>query len=271
MGKQLDKQKLEELYLKNISYKEIAEITGYNINSVNGYFYRIKGKMKDTRFYRRNSLPISQIQKEILFGTLLGDGNIQKQKIRSYIGKYNHSLEQKIYCDKVRTELLPLVSELKYSDTKNKKYPNKIYKNCYFYLKNNLNLEELYNMFYIKENNKKDVPFDLSLLTPRAMAYWFMDDGTANGNCSISIATCSFSLEGLLRLKNYLLITYGIEVTITKEFRLYFNTKTVKIFYNLVKEYIIPEMEYKFRYLNKPVHLKHSELLETPEDNNTTT
>lgn len=81
------------------------------------------------------------------------------------------------------------------------------------------------------------------------MAWWFMDDGTASGKCSISIATCSFSIEGLLRLKAYLKNNYDIDIIIRKDFKIYFLTESAKKFYELVKDFIIPEMMYKFKYL----------------------
>lgn len=245
----LDKLLLENLYSENKSYKEIAEITGYNINSVNGYFWKQKGKMIDDRLYRRNKIIISEEQKQILFGTLLGDGNIQKQHVNSYLGRYNHSLNQEIYCKYLKQKLDSLTSMVRYSQVENKKN-NKVYKTCYFCLKNNYNLKQFYELFYIKENGKKDVPFDLTLLTPLAMAYWFMDDGTKSGGCSISIATCSFSIEGLLRLKMFLKQTYNIEITIQKDFKIYFKADSARIFYNLTKDYIIPEMMYKFDFIN---------------------
>ena len=98
-------------------------------------------------------------------------------------------------------------------------------------------------------NNKKDVPNDLSLLTPRALAWWFMDDGTSSGKCSISIAACSFSLEGLLRLQKYLKSKYDISVTIQKDFKLYFHAESAIKFYNLVKDFIHEDMMYKFKFI----------------------
>lgn len=127
---------------------------------------------------------------------------------------------------------------------------NKIYRQCYFCFKPNTELISLYNMFYSK--GKKDVPEDLSLLTPRALAWWFMDDGTASGRCSISIATCSFSLDGLLRLQNYLNTKYNISVTIQKDFKLYFHAESATKFYNLIKNFMHEDMMYKFKFINDP-------------------
>lgn len=242
----LDKEKLELLYNQNKSYKEIAEILGYSRKSVNGYFYKVKGKMLDSRKFRRNNISLTDEQKEILFGTLMGDGNIQKQKIESYTGRYNHSIKQLSYLTHLQEKLSNLTSKVKYFQTKSK---TKIYEGCYFSLKSGIQLRSFYNSFY--STGHKEVPKDLSLLTPRAMAYWFMDDGFASGRCTISIATCGFSYESLVHLKNFLYETYKIEVNINSEKKLYFKAASSRTFYNLVKDYIIPEMMYKFKYIKK--------------------
>jgi len=257
----LNYQLLNKLLSEGNSYKEIVQKTGYNSNSVYGYFYKKFGKLNDRNKSRRQIIKISNFQNEVLFGTLLGDGNIQKFG-KSFIGRTNHSISQKDYCLYKQSLLNNLTYNVKYVD---KTVNNKIYKQCYFCLKPNESLKDLYNMFYSK--NKKDIPLDLSLLTPLAMAIWFMDDGTASSKCSISIATCSFSLESLLRLQKYLLDTYNIKITIQKDFKIYFEVKSAKIFYELVKPYIIDSMMYKFKFLNSlSADLKSDELLESLEN-----
>lgn len=266
MRQQLDYELLESLLESGKSYKQIVEITGYNKNSVYGFFHRTHGKLTDRNKSRRQVIEITKTEEEILFGTLMGDGNIQKMP-NSYFGRTNHCLAQEIYCLHVRENLERLTYPVKYRTVKVNKYPDKVYQQCYFCLKPNENLKYLYDIFY--GGKQKDVPEDLSLLTPRAMAYWFMDDGTASGKCSISIATCSFSLEGLLRLTNFLKITYDLDVTIQKDFKLYFSASSGQKFYNLVKEFIIEEMAYKFKYVNSSsAGLKLDKLLETPGEDN---
>lgn len=242
----LDYNLLEDLYSQDKSYKEIASITGYSENSVNGYFWRTKGKMTDSKKFRRNNIDINQEQKEILFGTLMGDGNIQKQYTNSYLGRFNHSIKQLDYCTYLQNKLSGITTNVKEYSVKNKN--GKEYQCCYFSLKNNYQLKEFYDLFYI--NGKKDIPYDLNLLTPKAMAYWFMDDGSARSGCTISIATCSFSIEALIRIKQYLSDVYGLNVTINKEFKLDFSAESARKFYQLTKEYIIPEMMYKFKFIN---------------------
>ena len=188
---------IDSLVLKGKSYKEIIELTGFGKSAVYTYCWKKYGKLIDRNKSRRNILEITAEQKEILFGTLLGDGNIQKVK-NSYQGRTNHSKNQQKYCEYKQQLLQSLTYDVKFT-TKTLKGYSKTYEQCYFCLRPNENLKELHVQFY--GNGKKDIPNSLELLTPRAMAIWFMDDGTASSKCSISIATCSFSLEGLCRLQ----------------------------------------------------------------------
>ena len=247
MRNKLNHQLIETLVREGKSYKEIVELTGYNKNSVYGWCLKHFGKLEDKQAFRRQSISISQEQKEFIFGTLMGDANLCFCGKKSIMGRINHSLKQEDYCRYKQEMLNTLTYPVKYTH----KYlasTNKTYEQCYFCFKPNTELKPLYNMFY--NDGKKDVPNDLSLLTPRALAWWFMDDGTFSGRCSISIATCSFSLEGLLRLQSYLKSKYDISVTIQKDFKLYFHAESAIKFYNLVKGFIHENMMYKFKFVN---------------------
>lgn len=246
MKDRLNRQWIINLVNSGKSYKEVVEITGYKKNSVYGLCRKLFGKMKDRNMYRRQSIPITQEQKEFIFGTLLGDGSLQRLG-KSIMGRTNHSIKQENYCKFKQYKLKDLTYKIGYSVHYLKDY-DKEYNQCYFCFKPNTELLPLYKMFY--KNGKKDIPEDLTLLTPKAMAWWFMDDGTASSRCSISIATCSFSLEGLLRLQKYLKDIYDISITIQKDFKIYFSTESAIKFYNLVKDYVLEDMMYKFRYIN---------------------
>lgn len=247
MRNKLNHEVIENLVKEGKSYKEIVLITGYNKSSVYGWCVKHFGKLEDKQASRRQCLSISQEQKEFIFGTLMGDGNLSPCGKKSIFGRNNHSLKQESYCKHKQQILENLTYPVKYT-TKHLDSTNKDYKQCYFCFKPNTELIPFYNMFY--KNGKKDVPEDLSLLTPRAMAWWFMDDGFAASKCSIAIATCSFSCDGLLRLKKYLKDTYDISVTIQKDFKLYFHAESAVKFYNLIKDYVIDDMKYKFKFIN---------------------
>jgi len=191
------------------------------------------------------NIEITQEQKEILFGTLLGDGNLRyNDSGKSVFGRMNHSASQEEYIKYKQSNLANLTSNVKsYKAKAGLKY----YDSLYFTFKSNIQLNSLYHVFY-DVNGKKHIPDDLSLLTPRAMAFWFMDDGTAS-NPTIKIATCCFSMSDLLRLQTFLSEQYGIDTVITGERKLYFKAKTKKIFKTLVDPYIIESMRYKLKFI----------------------
>ena len=249
MKQNLNHEWIKQLVQQGKSYKEVVQITGFNKNSVYGWCLKHFGKLKDFQGSRRQAIPITQEQKEYIFGTMLGDGNLRllgKHK-NTVFGRTNHSLKQLSYCAHKQEILYNLTYSVKQHEVYNKDY-NKIYQKCYFCFKPNTELLPFYYNFY-GNHNIKDIPQDLSLLTPKALAWWFMDDGYASSGCSISIATCSFSLEGLLRLKDFLKKTYDLNIEIQKDFKIYFHKESAIKFYNLTKDYIIKDMLYKFKFI----------------------
>nr|YP_009720777.1 putative LAGLIDADG endonuclease [Ostreobium quekettii]QGQ61989.1 putative LAGLIDADG endonuclease [Ostreobium quekettii] len=118
---------------------------------------------------------------------------------------------------------------------------------------------EYAQLFY--PDGTKEVPSDILLeqwLTPRAIAYWYMDDGAiANPNRkATSLNYHGFSLEDNSRLVRFLQKKYGLNTWIK------FNKKRPMIMISghskmseLVLPFIIPSMHYKFpgpRLRSKP-------------------
>jgi hypothetical protein len=106
----------------------------------------------------------------------------------------------------------------------------------------NQTLTEFYNMFY--KFNKKIIPEDLSLLTPLAIAIWFMDDGYKSKN-GYYLSTNSFTIEDINKTRKYLFNKYDIESSIDKNNRIYIFAKSINTFNKLISEYIIETMKYK--------------------------
>jgi hypothetical protein len=101
------------------------------------------------------------------------------------------------------------------------------------------------------------------MLTPRSIAFWFMDDGSNSG----VIATNSFSKEECLLIIDWFREKYNIECTLQNDYNnghhqymVYVTAKSKPIFYNLVIDYFIPSMLYKLKNWNPQ---KSHELRET--------
>ena len=96
-------------------------------------------------------------------------------------------------------------------------------------------------MFYY--SGKKRIPDNLSLLTPLAIAIWFMDDGTKQ--FSYKIATDSFEKVDIQRLQEFLKMEWNIETTIQWDNGLYIRSKSKEEFKKLIEPYVIESMKYK--------------------------
>ena len=244
MRKIIDKDLVKKLYDEGKSYEEISKILGFSTSSIGRCYRKNFGILKDRSRNVRQSIQLTQDQKEILFGGLLGDFCIVKH-VKNYRGAVNHSIKQESYAKFLHSKLKPLVGQFRYIKVKTN---NKIYDECQFTIRPNLQLESFYNCFYKDFSGKKDVPYDLTLLTPLAIAVWFMDDGFLINNGysqTLGFSTCSFSLDGLIRLQDYLKSKYNIDTIIRKNFYLIVRQKSAQKLASLIQPYMIEKMYYK--------------------------
>lgn len=200
---------------------------------------------KELNEYKAN-LTLTQEQRDVIVGTSLGDLGIQQ------IGKYSRLVfEQKnkdylfhlhhIFQNLTRTPPKErLQQRLKTSEVKS---------TWYFSTKSYAGIQEYRDIFY--PYGKKVVPSSLQeLLTPRAVAYWYMDDGGLK-NRHFSISTACFSVEEHEALRDALRDKWGIQSNIqglaTKSgyLSLYIPAASSKKFLDLVQPFIVPSMLYK--------------------------
>lgn len=112
------------------------------------------------------------------------------------------------------------------------------------------NLKWLYDAFY--KNKIKEIPNNETLeklLTPLAIAVWFMDDGSI-ASAGAKIATNSFKKEDLNKIIDVIKKLYNINSTINKcgkkdQYIIYFPKASMPLLSNLIKKYLVPSMYYK--------------------------
>ena len=117
--------------------------------------------------------------------------------------------------------------------------------------------EEIAKKFYERDNQgkwKKRVPADIQL-TPKALAYLFMDDGSKKSNtAAYYLCTDAFSIEQLGILRKEINKNWGIMVNYHKtekgNLRLYIPKKYNEKFQSLVEEYMVESLKYKLHYDN---------------------
>lgn len=207
-------------------------------------------------------MTLTQLQKDLIFGSLLGDGNLQTStngKTWRYraIQKSEHK-EYLFHKYKILQNLCnyaPKENEILDERTGN------LIKRWSFNTLTNTSLKFFGNLFYTYDINKqkwiKKVPLKLeTFLTPRALAYFYMDDGALKWfghSNAMRICTENFSREDTNRIKNSLKNLYNIEIGLTKKhlkngetrFRISISEKSSNSFRELIKPYLVECMKYK--------------------------
>ena len=200
----------------------------------------------------KNRIKISERQRSIIVGTLLGDGHLETtDKGRTYRLKITHSVRQKEYIEWLYEELKNLIRTP--PQRKTKEGANKIYEEYWF---NTYSLGPL--RFYGQQfyaGRDKIVPKIIGkLIDPLAMAVWFMDDGSykSNRHKTYIIHALSFKKKDLELLCEVLEKKYGIKTSLHKQhykssvkWRLYVLSRSAERFKNLIEPYIVPSLKYK--------------------------
>jgi DNA-binding CsgD family transcriptional regulator len=241
--------KINELLEKGLTNKEIALELQMSPTTVRKY--TTVYLHKDTNSCREKSLKkdvtLSSEQLEILYGSLLGDMSIGMQWNEARFSII-HGGNQESYFDYKCSFFKGLLGKINKTPRFDKR-TNKYYNRYSVRSKCNKIFTDLYNELYV--NGIKTVTTEwLNKLTERSIAFWFMDDGSNNG----VIATNCFSYEECSLIKDWFKNKYNIDTTIEcqknkggLQYLIYIKNSSKPKFYNLVKPYIIPDMEYKFK------------------------
>lgn len=246
MRTKLNHEKIEELFYKDLTDKEIAKIINSNRNSV----YSVRRRLGLKRKYKlKEGIPIeiTKRQEELLIGHFLGDGTLKKPNgCKNPNGKIEQGNKQKEYLEWKYKNLKNLCTDLGvkfYVRTKADKRNGSIYKSYICYLKANPNLNYYFENLY--KDNKKIISNEiLELYTDLSLAVHFMDDGSRYGR-SYSLATHCFDLESLNRFKEFLWNKFKIDTVIHKHNILYIKAGSRRLFEEIISPHIIDSMKYK--------------------------
>ena len=186
---------------------------------------------------------LTQIQRSIIIGSLLGDGYLRIVPGRSNaLLEINHSYSQKEYVDwkfKMLESLCRSAPKMRKSNGGRVAYR--------FSTRQSGELTEIYKLFY--EGRTKKIPSHTTL-DPIMLAVWFMDDGSMCRESDVYLNTQQFSDEDQIRCKN-MLERIGIESAVNKDkmySRLRFKKSSLPRLRNLISAHVIPSMAYKLSY-----------------------
>jgi LAGLIDADG DNA endonuclease family len=199
----------------------------------------------------KQQLTLTQLQKDVLVGTLLGDASIRQSK-SNYCVKFEQKVTQWEYLVHLETVFKPFIG----TGPKMRIIRNSFHKDygvsCWFRTYAHIVFKYYENQFYRKEKNKryKRVPKNIHrILTARTLAYWYMDDGCYDLSSNACILnTQTFPLSDQKLLLKALKRNFKLDVNINKDrhyYRLRFQNQSNQDFIQLIKPYILSSFLYK--------------------------
>jgi len=268
---QLTREQFVQDYEDGYSLEEIAE-KHCVVKDYIGFLrqlYNINAKGAKFIHRKETEVPFTQRQKEILYGSMLGDA---KRVSPSAVG-FGHCEKQKDYLMWKYDEFKNVSSEnslKKYvSIDKRSGQPNVSYR---FYTHANTDAEKCVSLFYRNQDKNgkwiKGVNQEiLDMLTPLSIAVWFMDDGKsdfhrhsekeAEHKQSPAYIICceSFLKEETELIQKWFKAKYNIsarlreiELSDRTGYRIIIERESYKDFVNLIGPYILPMFMYKIDY-----------------------
>lgn len=252
----IEKEKLEKLYIDmDKTTYQISNDLNCSRKTVSNFLkrYGIKIKRYKRKYSEYYNQKLTDLQKNLLIGSLLGDGCVAKHH-NSGENKCRfiecHSIKQLGYLEFKKNILSNFIfNKIRYIDnSKNKSFGNGI--SVTFETVLHKEFDYFYDMFY--KNNKKIVP-NLNL-TPFSLAIWYYDDGSLSFDNEksvkpkIKLHTEGFDDNSINNCQKILNDSFGISsfVVNNKGYKIIsLNTTETEKMISIVKDIKIPCMAYK--------------------------
>nr|QDG01227.1 LAGLIDADG endonuclease [Scytalidium sp.] len=208
------------------------------------------GSIRFIRGPSKSDLQLTSELKEVVVGKMLGDLGSERPNLNCNTRlSFKHTDKQIEYIEHLYLLFKDYCksSSISLSRYDNRPNRNKKYKAIKFNTRSLPCFNEFRELFYNNEG-VKIIPNNLGdYLTPRALAYWFQDDGYKSVN-GFYFSTESFTLEENRFLAELLLNKFGLECgvhTHTNGYRLYILSTSREKYIGLIKPYILPLFYYK--------------------------
>lgn len=255
---------LYNLYLGGkLSMDQIAQRLKIGKTSVKRYLQKYKIKIrsskegqklrlqKDGKFGGYIKEKLNNRQKQLLIGTLLGDGTLylSKQNTNARL-KIQHSERDKDYLKFKHSIFKNFVRGKIIKETNFNKKNGKYYSSLTFVTTTHPEFTEFHNFFYYRR--KKIITNKiLSKLTPFGLAVWIMDDGYYNKKHKfIDLYTMSYTYNEHSKIQSWFRKKYKISPKINyhkqaDKYFLRFSFLDTRSLVNIIKPYIMPSMKRK--------------------------
>lgn len=264
----ISKEEFENLYISGISLEEISKTKNIPREYITFLrdFYGIKRKGAKYQKRLEEEQPLSQEAKDVIIGSILGDGSITKG---NYFSE-KHSEKQEQYLKWKASFMTPILTDksLRYCEYIDKRSGTLI-KEHSLITKTHVFLYEMREMFYKEKDGiiKKCVPAEIEqYLNKTIFSILFMDDGSTdwgyrngikeyqNSKPSCKISSQSFTKEDNEILQRAIKNKFGIDSEIRQRmskhgsvlYYIIFNVENSEKLIRILKPFSQPELMYKF-------------------------
>ena len=196
----------------------------------------------------KDELVLSDYQKEVLIGLLLGDGCLERSKnslgARLKVGQSRKQNEFAVWLYDIFKEFVQTPPRVKQT-----KRNGKIYQEVVFNTLTHPCFKSFYEMFY--PTGKKIVPEGIDqFLTPTALTVWFMSDGSIKSKESRGriLNTQSFIRSDIEKLIFILKSKFNLQSSIRTQkddLQIYISGKSAESLNAILKDKILPSFYYK--------------------------
>lgn len=230
------------------SFSEIAEHIGCSVVVAKRRFKELGlcENQEQDESYSHYDVELSDSQKQLVIGSLLGDGAITES------GAYacSHSVKQEEYFKFKMNNLENLHSWRFQKQVHNYEYLKSETESLHFTTGCNRFLYEMRTVYY--PSGKKEFPHEFlrENLKPEGLAYWYLDDGFINGG---NFCFCAHAYSDVKLISAQLEEMFGIKSSVQKskgkDSIVYVLRGSLDLFYRLLIPYVehIPSMMYKLK------------------------
>lgn len=252
--KKINQEEFEQLWNQGKSDKEIAEYFGVEELTIKSYRTRGEnaGKFNITRYFSQEEHNLSNLQRQMILGSLLGDMNLSypnsNKHINSRLAIVQSKQQEELFMKKVEILGDFMGSYRLYTPNPDSR-TGKVYESWRGNSKTHPCFTEIYKLLYPNDIKTVTPEYLSNINHPIALAYWFMDDGSNSG----IIATNCFSECEVELMINWFKEKWNIECTKQHNldnFVLHISQKSRLDFERLIFPYILPSMYYKLKFLD---------------------
>ena len=241
----LSKEELgTEYFINKLSQRDVAK--KYKVSKSAVYRLQKKYNLEPLDDWeRRYPEHLSQIQKEVLYGSILGDDCLYRFKTANYAClMVCHAVSQKEYAELKFNIWKPFIRKndlTKVTRSNGTRYT--------FTTGGHPEFEKVRKQVYL--NNKKVISLSfLNNLTPISLAFWFQDDGSRCKNRGLALHTNCFQLNEVQLIcdwfKNKLQIVCKPQKRAENQWVVFFSNKTSEKFVQIIVPWTHPILRYKF-------------------------